>query len=318
MSSSRTPWFAWLTLGAAVIAVSSAGAVFQLIDDVPPLLRASWRLQVTCLVLLPGFIYQFRRMNIEDKSSFERLGERQVVLSLIASGVCLWIHFGSWVWSLDHTSLTHSLLFVTAHPLVIVVGLIALGRPIGGKQTLGAIVGFVGAAITLLGFTNEGDVTLIGDLAAFIGAVAIVGYLVVGRTLRSWVPLFVYAFPVTLVAALLLGMSSVVLEGASFTELPSKTSLLGWSDLVWLPAVAYLAIGPGLVGHTGINSVLKWLPPIVISVAVLFEPLIGSLLGWYLGTADVPGVYTWLGGPFLIAGVILVTLGQVELEGSEE
>ncbi len=318
MSSSRTPWFAWLTLGAAVIAVSSAGAVFQLIDDVPPLLRASWRLQVTCLVLLPGFIYQFRRMNIEDKSSFERLGERQVVLSLIASGVCLWIHFGSWVWSLDHTSLTHSLLFVTAHPLVIVVGLIALGRPIGGKQTLGAIVGFVGAAITLLGFTNEGDVTLIGDLAAFIGAVAIVGYLLVGRTLRSWVPLFVYAFPVTLVAALLLGMSSVVLEGASFTELPSKTSLLGWSDLVWLPAVAYLAIGPGLVGHTGINSVLKWLPPIVISVAVLFEPLIGSLLGWYLGTADVPGVYTWLGGPFLIAGVILVTLGQVELEGSEE
>jgi drug/metabolite transporter (DMT)-like permease len=191
-----------------------------------------------------------------------------------------------------------------------------MGRSINRKQATGAIVGFLGAAITLLGVTTEGDVTLIGDAAAFIGAIAIVGYLVAGRYLRGWMPLFIYAFPVTLIAAVLLALSSMVVEGSTLSALTTTTSLLGWSDLVYLPAIAYLAFGPGLIGHTGINAVLRYFPPIIISVAVLFEPLVGSLIGWLLGTAVAPGLFTLLGGPFLVAGVILVTLGLSEGEGA--
>ena len=80
-------------------------------SDVPPLLRASWRMQGTALVLLPGFVYQFTRMDRGDVSS----RDWQIIL---ASSAFLAIHFGAWVWSLDHTSLVHSLLFVSMHPLV--------------------------------------------------------------------------------------------------------------------------------------------------------------------------------------------------------
>ena len=41
----------------------------------------------------------------------------------------------------------------------------------------------------------------------------------------------------------------------------------------------YLAIGPGIVGHTGLNTVLKYLAPLVISLSTVTEPLIGSLIG---------------------------------------
>ncbi|MCS5527223.1 MAG: DMT family transporter [Candidatus Poseidoniales archaeon] len=314
MAEQPPPAFAWLILATSVVAVSSAGAVFQLINEVDPILRASWRLQATALILLPPFIYQFLNLKNNDVETFSRLRERRVILAILGSSICLWIHFGSWVWSLDHTSLTHSLLFVTAHPLVIVSGLYLLGKKISPGQTTGALLGFLGAGIILLGVTNEGEVTLIGDLAAFIGAIAVVGYLVAGRVLRAWMPLFIYAFPVTLIAALLLGLSSIVIEGTSLGGLPAVSSLFGWSDILWLPAIAYLAIGPGLIGHTGINGVLRWFTPLVISVAVLFEPLIGSLIGWYLGTTTVPGVYTWLGGIFLIFGVIMVTLGQTSID----
>ncbi len=313
MAEQPPPAFAWLILATSVIAVSSAGAVFQLINEVDPILRASWRLQATSLILLPPFLYQIINLKNNDVGTFSRLKEKKVILAILGSSICLWIHFGSWVWSLDHTSLTHSLLFVTAHPLVIVSGLYLLGKQISRGQTTGALLGFLGAGITLLGVTNEGEVTLIGDLAAFVGAIAIVGYLVAGRVLRAWMPLFIYAFPVTLIAALLLGLSSIVIEGTSLSGVPAVSSLFGWSDLLWLPAIAYLAIGPGLIGHTGINGVLRWFTPLVISVAVLFEPLIGSLIGWYLGTTTVPGVYTWLGGIFLILGVIMVTLGQTSI-----
>ena len=314
MAQQPPPTFAWLILATSVLAVSSAGAVFQLISEVNPILRASWRLQATALILFPPFIYQVVNLRKNDAKTFSRIKERQVILAIIGSSICLWIHFGSWVWSLDHTSLTHSLLFVTAHPLVIVAGLYFLGKQISPKQTSGAFLGFLGAGITLLGVTNEGEVTLIGDFAAFIGAIAIVGYLVAGRVLREWMPLFIYAFPVTLIASILLGLSSIAIEGTSFSGLPAVSSLFGWSDVLWLPAIAYLAFGPGLVGHTGINGVLRWFPPLVISVAVLFEPLIGSLIGWFLGTTNVPGVYTWIGGIFLILGVILVTIGQASID----
>lgn len=310
----QPPTFAWLILATSVLAVSSAGAVFQLISEVDPILRASWRLQATALILLPPFIYQVVNLRNNDPKTLSRLKERPVILAIIGSSVCLWIHFGSWVWSLDHTSLTHSLLFVTAHPLVIVAGLYFLGKQITPWQTSGALLGFLGAGITLLGVTNEGGVTLVGDLAAFIGAIAIVGYLVAGRVLREWMPLFIYAFPVTLIASILLGLSSIVIEDTSLGGLPAVGSLFGWYDVLWFPAIAYLAIGPGLIGHTGINGVLRWFPPLVISVAVLFEPLIGSVIGWFLGTTNVPGIYTWLGGIFLILGVIMVTLGQTSID----
>ena len=42
----RAPVWIWALLAAATVGVSCAGAVFQHLDDIPPLLRASWRLQV--------------------------------------------------------------------------------------------------------------------------------------------------------------------------------------------------------------------------------------------------------------------------------
>ena len=51
---------------------------------------------------------------------------------------------------------------------------------------------FSRGGIALLGISAETDVTLLGDIAAIIGAVAVVGYLVAGRKLRQWMPLFVY------------------------------------------------------------------------------------------------------------------------------
>ena len=146
MARETPPVHAWLLLGAAVLAVSSAGPVFQLIDEVQPLLRASWRLQLTALILAPLAVWQYRGMSQSDKI---RCRSRRVSAIIVGSGLCLWIHFGSWVWSLDHTSLTHSLLFVTAHPLVIIVGLWLLGRPATRNEAIGALVGFTGAAVAI-------------------------------------------------------------------------------------------------------------------------------------------------------------------------
>tara|TARA_B100001113_G_scaffold153384_1_gene125508 strand:+ start:163 stop:1110 length:948 start_codon:yes stop_codon:yes gene_type:complete len=309
------PIHSWIILSAAVVAVSSAGAVLQSIDEVPPLLRMGWRLQATALVLFPFCIFQWYRLDNTAKANIMKPRNLSILLS---SGLCLFLHFATWGWSLDHTSLTHSLLFVTAHPLVFVIGAAIIGRPLVKRQSYGALIAFVGAALSLLSINEEADVTLIGDIAAFAGAVAIVGYLSAGRELRSWMPLFVYAFPVTLFAAILLTSSSIIFEQSSWDSI-SSISTFGWIDMIWLPAIAYLAIGPGLVGHTGINGVLKWLPPIVISVSVLIEPILGTFIGIMLGTAEYPGNWTLIGGSIILIGLyVVITAESPIVDDTEE
>ena len=42
---------------------------------------------------------------------------------------------------------------------------------------------------------------------------------------------------------------------------------------------SYLGVVPGIVGHTGLNTVLKYLSPLVITLSCTTEPLIGACMG---------------------------------------
>ena len=298
---SRTPPLVWGLLVAGVLGVSSAGAILSHVDSIPPLMRASWRLQITVLMLLPFAIWQYREMDLESRS---RLTEKKTVLIILGSGIALAAHFGTWVTSLDHTSLAHSLLFVTSHPIIIVAGTALLVRRPHRLETIGALVGLLGAGITLLDAGNDGEVTLWGDMLAFAGAITVVGYIVAGRILREWMPVFVYAVPVTLIGGILLIPFSIIMG--------EETTALGWieSDLLsWFILLAFLA---GIVGHTGLNACLRWLPPLTISFAVTLEPIIGAFIGWFFFSEGVPGKWTWIGGSILILGIMFVIKGGAE------
>ena len=302
-----------MLLFVALFAVSSAGAVLQSMTEVPPILRASWRMQGTALILLPGFIYQLYKT---DRSIFEL----KDMLIILISSIFLAAHFGSWVWSLDHTSLVHSLLFVTSHPLVVVLLMPILGSEIRRGHILGASIGFFGAALTLKDIDSGGEVTLIGNLFAFIGAVTVVGYLFSGRYLRSErnMPLFIYAFPVTFLSSLWLTPTSLILEGTSFSQVVPEVSVFGWIDISWIIWVGYLSLGPGLLGHTGINAVLRWFSPLIVSIALLFEPVIGGFIGYIWNGEISLGIWTITGGFMMLIGAILVKIEEANEQTTDE
>ena len=310
--SPETPAAAWITLSVAVLAVSSAGIVLQEMSEVPPLLRASWRMQGNAMVLLPGFLYQYLR-------SSDLAINRNDSQLILASSLFLAAHFGSWVWSLDNTSLVHSLLFVNTHPLVVVAIMPFFGEAVRRGHITGVALGFAGATIALMDIGDGGQVSIIGDFAAFVGAVAVVGYILIGRHLRSErrMPIFIYAFPVTLGAGLWLSLATVLMEGSSTSSLEASGSLLGWVDPIWLAWVAYLSLGPGLCGHTGVNTVLRWISPIVVSIALLMEPAIGAIIGWLWTDEVVIGLPTVAGGLMMMSGAIIVTLQETRQNSNE-
>ncbi|MGB1985751.1 MAG: DMT family transporter [Candidatus Poseidoniaceae archaeon] len=305
MQSGSVPPHVWLVLGVAICGVSSAGAIFTHVDEIPPLLRASWRLQLTALILAPLALWQY---NSIEKDVKEKLFKPTTIKILAGSGAFLALHFGFWVTSLDYTSLTHSLLFVTAHPLVILIGMFYFVRKPNRMELVGGIAAFTGAAISMLDAGDvQGDrsVTVFGDQLAFFGAVFVVGYIVCGRILREWMPLFVYAFPVTLIGGILLVPASWLLE-SEFSDF-GAFGYFTHQTLWWFVLLAFIA---GILGHTGLNYCLKYVSPLLISISVTLEPLLGSLIGWMFFSTGVPGVWTWIGGPILMLGIISIVYGE--------
>ena len=219
--------------------------------------------------------------------------------------------------------MTHSLLFVTAHPLIIVFGMALIARfsvsyfrSPNRWEIIGACVGFLGAALALVDLGDEQGgrtVTVWGDFLAFLGAVFVVGYIVSGRVLRKWMPIFLYAFPVTLIGALILIPASYLIEDDF-----SSMGAVGWIQAEYFWWFLALALIAGLLGHTGLNTCLRYMPPLVVSTSVTMEPIIGSVIGFILFDTGLPGFWTWLGGPILISGILMVIIGSSQENTNNE
>jgi drug/metabolite transporter (DMT)-like permease len=214
-----------------VTAVSSAGVVFAKLVEVPPITLAAWRLQLTSVFLGVGAVVQLSRMPPADRArtlqqvrvvgSTCRCGGRSTLACqcaprgamrrpnpattaaapptlqaglLVVSGTCLCFHFGAWVFSVEATSLTHSLLFVSATPLFLAAGTWLLRKPISAGELAGTAAGLAGGVLLATAAArSDAQVTVRGDLAALSASLAFVGYLLIGQRLRTWMPLFVYA-----------------------------------------------------------------------------------------------------------------------------
>jgi drug/metabolite transporter (DMT)-like permease len=289
----------WVVIFFAVIGISFAGALLQQLDEIPPIMRACWRLSLTSFMLMPLAIIDYIKWKDENKVKMRELKTWGII---VASALVLAIHFAGWVASLDLTSLAHSLLFTTSHPLLILIGSAIFVRRPTKLEIIGAIVGMIGAGITLIDIKDDKEVTAEGDALAFLGAAMIVFHIAAGKTLRYWMPTFVYAFPVTFLAAAFLAIFSAMFnEGAA---------VFGWatsSKVGWFVLLAFVS---GIVGHTGFNFALGYVSPIVVSISTTLEPVVGTFLGWILYDSSVPGLWTILGGPLLLVGIFCVILGS--------
>lgn len=114
--------------------------VFKYLEhDVQPITVAAWRLQATTVVLLPLFVWQWRKTGPEVRHDWIRSWH---IMS--ASGICLAVHFGVWLIGLNFTTLPHALLFVTCTPILIAVGCLVLRIPVSRAELISVAVGFGG------------------------------------------------------------------------------------------------------------------------------------------------------------------------------
>ena len=292
MTEPRTDRRAPVVLGLALLGISLSGPLVRL-SAAHPLAIAAWRLAFSLAVIAVALLAtgQWRQ--------WRRLSRRELGIAL-GAGTMLAFHFWSWNASVALTSVAASVVLVNTQPVVVaLLSVFWLREAPSRRQWIGIGIAMVGAlavaAPDLFAAGSEAahPRALLGDLLALLGAVTAAIYFVAGRRLRGTLDLWSYVglvYGSCLIALLTLA----AVAGAPLTPQPPRE----------LAIFAGLALGPMLLGHTGLNWALKRSPAYVVTL--LGEPVGATLIAAFLpGIREVPAPMTFVGGAVVLVGILL-------------
>lgn len=283
-----------LVLVAAVLAISWAGPLVRF-TDAPALAVAAWRLTLSTAIILP--------LTLRNRASLRQLNSRDVMLALVA-GLFLAVHFWAWIASLEYTTVASSVVLVSMQPMFVAgLSILFLRERPHRMQWAGVFVGIAGAMLIGWGDFSGGARALWGDTLALSGAAFVSVYYIIGRELRQKLDLWCYTGLVYGTAATILLIACVVMPGVELT---------GYSSRDWL-IFAALAAGPMMIGHTGINYALRYLPAYLANLAALGEPVGALLLAWLLpAIRETPTTTGLLGSALVLSGILVGTWRRTE------
>jgi drug/metabolite transporter (DMT)-like permease len=273
--------------GALTVGVFTLGwsAILIRMTDAPPLTIAAYRMLGGAILLLP-----FTTKNM--LAVWRKLTARQRLLWL-ASALFLTLHFALWIESLRHTSVASSVLLVTTNPIFVGLGgWLILGERERGHFWAGVACTLVGGALLAWSDTRAWEGSALGNALALGGAVMASGYLLCGRKLRGCLPLGPYV-------TLCYGLSGVLLALAAWI---GGQPLTGFPEGTWA-LFALMALGPTLIGHTSVNFALAHLPPGKVALTILGEPVVATVLAWWL-LAEPLTVIRAITGGLMLVGII--------------
>lgn len=302
-ASTRSPL---VVLALALVGISFAAPLVRL-SAAPALVIAAWRLGFSLIIIAVALLLtgEWRAWRQLDRRDF---------LLCVSGGMLLALHFWSWNASLRYTTVAASVALVNLQPVIIaLVSARWLGERASARQWVGIAIAVLGALVvgladvpgglhgiaSALAGGDAGDGTrgraLLGDGLAMLGAVTAACYYLIGRRVRRRLSLWPYVglvYGAAFVGCVVLSKAT----GAVLAPQPPRE----------LAIFAGLALGPMLLGHTGMNWALGHLPAYVVNLTTLGEPVGATVLAALLpGIAEVPGVGTLIGGALVLSGVLM-------------
>ncbi|MDA2930288.1 EamA family transporter [Acidobacteria bacterium AH-259-O06] len=273
----------FLVLSIGLISIAFGSIFVKLSQEAPSLVIAFFRMSWASAILFPFYLV---------RKPAKRSGSQ---LWLLAAGLALALHFAFWVSSLRYTSVAVSVLLVNTSPvLVALFSYVTFRERLTLRGALGITLAFLGSAVLFLN-----DLYSLGDwrgaALSLAGACMLGVYLVAGRRVRQQVSLIGYVYPTYLLAAVILG--GIVWAGDfRLTGFSSKTYFF----------LFLLGLVPQCLGHTSYNWALKYLSATIISTVVLAEPILATLLAYWI-LREAIGIAILLGGVAVGLGIFLVS-----------
>lgn len=249
----------------------------------PALAIAFWRNVMASAVLMPRVVTGRNRWP----------GKADLALSALA-GLFLAAHFGTWIPSLNMTSVAASTALVCTTPLWTGVIAKARGRSVSAAAWGGMLLALVGVTVVSSVDVGSSSRAIVGDALALVGGACMAAYLTVGESVRRRVDTGTYT-------AVCYGAAAVALLVAC---LATDSDLIGFDTRTWA-ALFGLTIAGQLVGHSLLNRSLSVVSGSTVAVVSLLEvPGASFLAAILLGQA--PALPVYLGVAVTLIGVYIV------------
>jgi len=279
-----------IVLVMALLGISFAGPLVRL-SHAHPLTIAIWRLGFSLVIIgiclgVTGGWRQWKRL------------DRAAWLEALGAGAMLAIHFWTWNASVALTTVAASVVLVNLQPVIVaVLSAVWLREPPTPRQWIGIGVAMAGAAVVALPDfevpMSSARNPVLGDLLAVAGAATAAVYFVIGRRLRATLDLWPYVSIVYGSCFVVLIAFAAVVRAPVLAQPPREMAIF-----------AALALGPMLLGHTGFNWALKYLPAYVVNLTLLGEPVGATILAAAIpGIHELPTAMTIVGGALILGGI---------------
>lgn len=249
------------------------------------LFLAASRLILSALIVLPTW----------KQLSFAQINQKSFYYA-IASGVTLALHFATWITSLAYTSIAASTVLVTTSPIW--VGILSwwwYKEKLSRLKITGMVIALIGGMIIAIADShtpNSYSNALLGDLLAIVGAVMSSLYLIFGSQAQNQGLSINNYITISYSTAAILLFPLPLVYGSSY---------IGYNSPVYL-YVLLMAVVSQVIGHTSLNWAVKWVSPALISLSLLFEPVLASFIAAILWQ-EIPSPNILLGGLIILLGI---------------
>ena len=271
---------------------TSLSSIIIRLSQAPSLIISFYRMLFTVLILLIPVM-------IKERESLKNIKKKDFILCII-SGVFLALHFASWIASINMTTISNSTILVSCSPIFVsLANFFFLKEKFTSKIFIGISMSLVGTIIIAIGSTGGSTSSMmVGNILAFMGAIFVAGYLVIGGIVRKNVSAGAYVFIVYSVSVIVL----------FFMCLLTDTPIYPYSPKEFILFLA-LAIFCSIFGHTVYNYLMKYISATLISISTLCEPIFASILALII-FKEIPSIYTLIGGTIILGGVSYYIVSQ--------
>lgn len=280
-----------LAILVAILSVSVSG-IFVRLSNVNYLALATYRMLFTIIIMVPRLF--FAQSALISQEVFSRRKLVTLILLSISSGIMLTLHFSFWFQSLRLTTVSAATVLANTHPIfILVLGLIFLKEKVKSRAIIWILVAMLGT-VFLTVFDAKGfafDFSNKGNLYALLAALFFSVYLIIGRYVRKFLSMTYYTFIVYLVAFILFFLYSSMIS-VPLGPFPVEEYFL----------FVALAIFPTLLGHSLFNWSLKYVQTASISIIMLLEPVVATILALVI-LKEVPSITTIILSPFIVFAI---------------
>jgi drug/metabolite transporter (DMT)-like permease len=271
-----------------LLAISTSPVIARLLPLVPAAIIAFWRMTFASAMLW-GY------SSIRPQESIAPKNIRLV----LAAGFLLAMHFIFWFSALKLTSIANTtVLGIVAPAFTLLFERLWYNRKLSWITITALLIILFGGIIVQGDDLGRINSTGLGNIMAILSAVFLGSVFIIGAKVRKTTPVIAYTRTVYTVSAIVLLVSSLVLDNP----------LLGYSinNYFWL---FILGLVPTLIGHTAFSYSVKFVSPTVIAAFPLGEPIIASYLAWILFAERVP-FYVVGGGLIVFIGMIILIMNK--------